>query len=148
MTVSQIFSSMGEAYFRKLEMDIVVRMRSALADKAGSTTHGSSLVLSVGGGLPAFEDNMAALLESGPVICLKASLDVLARRLRMAQERPLLKASEMDMAQSAVQKEMRAKLRKLLTEREKVYARAHHTVITDRLSVDEVVDVVRQLLSL
>ena len=79
-TVRDIFSSEGEAAFRRREADV---LGSALASEVPS-------VVSVGGGAVLDAANRVALRASGTVVWLRARPDTLARRVGNADDRPLL----------------------------------------------------------
>jgi shikimate kinase len=80
MTVSQIFASKGEAYFRKIETMAVER-------NAGL----QNTIIGCGGGTPCYANNMDFMNGHGITILLQASRPRLLRRLLEAQaQRPKL----------------------------------------------------------
>lgn len=80
-SISAIFEEKGEAGFREIE-------RKALREVVDF----ENIVISTGGGLPCFFDNMDLMNQSGITIYLKASVDELVERLRTGkQKRPLVK---------------------------------------------------------
>ena len=80
-TISDIFATQGEAAFRNMETDC---LKQLLEYKE------KNFVLSVGGGLPIREENRKLLSMIGHVVYLKASPDVIYKRLRNDKTRPLL----------------------------------------------------------
>lgn len=81
-TVTEIFATKGEAYFRQLE--------KAFLDQLA---HEQPAIVAVGGGLPCFGDNMLKLKELGLVVYINTSLQTLTQRLKNdRQNRPLLAA--------------------------------------------------------
>lgn len=80
-TISEIFAEQGEAAFRNMETEC---LRQLLEYKE------KNFVLSVGGGLPIREENRKLLKEIGHVVYLKASPDMIYKRLRNDKTRPLL----------------------------------------------------------
>ena len=60
-TISEIFDSRGESYFRALEKKLIEEMLGW-----------NQCVISTGGGVVAFEDNMLQLKKSAFVVCLWA----------------------------------------------------------------------------
>lgn len=81
-SVEQIFREDGEAYFRQLETELLVELNTL-----------NRCVISVGGGLPCYKNNIKALRDTGLVIYLNSSLLTLIKRLRLEKEtRPLIKA--------------------------------------------------------
>ena len=73
-TISDIFKSKGEIYFRKLETHYLKELLETKND----------LVLSLGGGTPCYSNNMELVLNTKNVksIYLKASIPTLINRLK------------------------------------------------------------------
>lgn len=122
MTVSRIFETGGEAYFRKLETEVLQELlKTAKGD-----------IISAGGGLPLREENRSILKELGEVIYLQVKPETVLMRLRGDKTRPLLQADDVE-----------GRIKSLLTERGPVYeAAAHRTVTADGRTLDEIVDVI------
>lgn len=122
-SISEIFALRGEAYFRALETELLLRQ----------STHPPKIV-ATGGGTPCQGDNLDWMNRHGITIFLDAPPELLARRLAPESEhRPLL-AGRTDPA---------AFIRQKLAERTPVYARATH-----RLPVLPVRDVLQRLTDL
>jgi shikimate kinase len=80
-SISAIFEEKGEAAFREIE-------RKALHEILDF----ENVVISTGGGMPCFFDNMDLMNQSGITIYLKTSVNELAKRLSGGkQKRPLIK---------------------------------------------------------
>jgi shikimate kinase len=84
-TIGEIFSKEGEEKFRLLENDIITT----------NFTRNSEAVVSVGGGLPCFHNNMETMNNLGTTIYLKMSAQAIFERLWLLPEaaraqRPLL----------------------------------------------------------
>lgn len=80
-SIGQIFESEGESYFRELEARL---LRATTADNPA--------IISCGGGTPCFHQNMDWINANGLSIYLKASVQLLAKRLQKGQEhRPLIR---------------------------------------------------------
>lgn len=80
-SVENIFIEDGEERFRQLETELLVELEAL-----------DRCVISVGGGLPCYKNNIKALRDSGLVIYLNSSLLTLIKRLRNEKEnRPLIK---------------------------------------------------------
>ncbi len=118
MTVEDIFSVRGEAEFRSGEARVIMRL-----------LEGGPQVLSTGGGAFMNSDTRVAISSKGVSIWLKAELDVLMRRIRRRHDRPLLKTDD-----------PAATLRKLMQEREPLYALADLTVQSRDVPHDKIVD--------
>ena len=99
--ISDIFEYHGEAHFRKLETEIV----RELACK-------DNLVISTGGGLVLKSENNELLQKNGKIVFLRASLETLAKRLRVDGTRPLLQTST---------ESIRDRLARLMKERAPIY---------------------------
>ena len=79
-SIAEIFAQSGEAYFREAERRVLRTIRP-----------GASVVVSTGGGMPCFHDNMQYINASGVSVFLDVPVEVLVRRMLVhAQEdRPL-----------------------------------------------------------
>lgn len=106
MTIPEIFARHGEPAFRAGEAKVIVR----LLDRGPQ-------VLATGGGAVMNEATRAAIREKGISIWLKVEFDVLMRRIKRRNDRPLLKTDD-----------PAATLRGLMEKREPVYAQADVTV--------------------
>jgi shikimate kinase len=105
-TIATIFEEKGENGFREIELRV-------LQETAGF----ENVVISTGGGLPCFFDNMEVMNRTGITIYLKASVDELVRRLNFdKQKRPLIKGKNPE--------ELRAFIETNLEKRESFYNRA------------------------
>lgn len=79
MSIQELFDSKGEDKFRQLERDIILN------------GNWSNTVISVGGGMPCFLDNMAILKSKGITIYLNITAKSLSQRLWLKRKgRPLL----------------------------------------------------------
>src|SRR3954449_5255640 len=102
MTIAEIFTSYGEPYFRSGEQRVISRLLD-----------GGPQVLATGGGAFMNAETRAAIRAKGISVWLRATLDVLTRRIKRRGDRPLLKNA--DPAET---------LRRLIEERDPVYAEA------------------------
>ncbi len=107
--ISDIFEYYGEAHFRKLETEIV----KDLAKK-------DDLVISTGGGLVLKKENNQLLQQNGKIVFLRATLETLAKRLKVDGNRPLLQTST---------ESIRDRLSRLLSERTPVYEHAADYIV-------------------
>jgi shikimate kinase len=114
--IPEIFRVSGEARFRELEAEAVEALR---------LKHGD--VIATGGGLPCREGRMELLRSLGTVIWLKGDFEEMYARAKRAGERPML-------AERSA-----AEVEALYRRREPDYARAHLTIETRGLGVDQVV---------
>jgi shikimate kinase len=122
MTIADIFSTYGEPYFRAGETRVIARL-----------LEGGPQVLATGGGAFMNPDTRRAIGARGISVWLKAEFDVLMRRIKRRQDRPLLRTD--DPAET---------LRALMAERYPVYAQADVTIqsreVPHEKIVDEIVD--------
>ena len=120
-TIPEIFAEHGEAYFRDGERRVIARL---LGD--------GPQVLATGGGAVMNGETRQAIAEGGISIWLRASLPVLMKRVRRRATRPLLQTADPE-----------AVMRKLMTERDPVYAQADITVesrnVPHMVVVDEII---------
>ena len=121
--VSAIFAHDGEAAFRAMEAEMC-------RDLAGER----NLVIATGGGALLPAANRQALAETGVLICLHASAEVILQRLGEADDRPLLAGPD-----------RRARIETLLAQRADAYAALPHHIDTDGLTVEQVVEQVIRL---
>jgi shikimate kinase len=126
LSVTGIFKTKGEIYFRKQEALYLEELLKTEKDT----------VLSVGGGTPCYSGNMDVILEAKHVksIYLKASLKTLADKLmRKKAKRPLIAHIESI-------EEMSEFIGKHLFERVQFYNQAEIKVSIDNTTKDEVVE--------
>jgi shikimate kinase len=115
-SIPDIFRQDGEAVFRRLEVEAL----DALKLKADE-------VIATGGGLPCHEGRMDVLRELGTVVWLRGELDEVLARARRSGNRPMLEGRSPE------------EIAELYRAREAYYARAHVTVDTAGLGIDQVV---------
>jgi shikimate kinase len=106
MTISEIFSEHGEAFFRDREAKVIARLLS-----------NGPQVLATGGGAFIAQGTRAEIRDNGISIWLRAELPVLMRRVGKRDSRPLLKGGDPE-----------AVMRDLIAARYPIYAEADITV--------------------
>ena len=79
MSISDIFETYGEEYFRELETTLLIEMQSR-----------SNVVVSCGGGVPMRERNVAEMKKNGRVVLLTAKPETILERVKDNHDRPLL----------------------------------------------------------
>lgn len=82
MTISQLFETVGEEEFRRLESE-------ALRLRIHKVQAGHPMVIALGGGAFTRPENIDVLLNNGIVLWLDTAYDVLKRRVEGASHRPL-----------------------------------------------------------
>ncbi len=123
LSIPEIFKNYGEIYFRKLEKEVLEEL---LATE-------KNVVLSLGGGTPAYYNNMETINHSSKSIFLRASIATLAGRLsKQKEKRPLIAhVSDEDLPEF---------IAKHLFERNEFYSKAQFSINTDNKNPDEIVD--------
>jgi len=115
MTIAEYFSEHGEAAFRKAESVILKQ-----------TDYPQKTIISTGGGLPCFFDNLDWMNKHGKSVYIKLDAKTLAQRLQNGkEERPILHGKNGD--------ELIAFIDEKLIEREPYYNRA--TIIAPGLNL-------------
>jgi shikimate kinase len=117
MSITEMFASHGEPYFRDGERRVIARI---LQD--------GPMVLATGGGAYMNEETRARIAERAVSVWLKADVDVLMRRVRKRATRPLLQAPDPE-----------AVMRGLMEARHPVYALADIMVESRDIPHDRVV---------
>ncbi|EEW59896.1 shikimate kinase [Tritonibacter mobilis] len=125
MSIPEIFARDGEPFFREKEHQVITRL---LKEECG--------VLSTGGGAFLAERNRTVMSEAGVSVCLQADLDVLWKRVKGRDTRPLLRSPDPYKS-----------LSDLYHARVPIYAQADLKVISDgQVSIDNMVDRVLEAL--
>jgi shikimate kinase len=118
MTIAEIFAAHGEPYFRAGEARVIARL-----------LEGGPQVLATGGGAFMNPETRAAIRAKAISVWLRASLEVLSRRIKRRNDRPLLKTSDPVVT-----------LQHLIEERYPVYAEADLTVESRDVPHDTIVE--------
>ena len=115
LSIAEYFQIFGEDAFRQLESEVLKK-----------TLYPENVVVSTGGGLPCYFDNMDWMKANGKSVYIKLSPKTLADRLETGkEERPLLQDKHGDALVAFIEQK--------LEEREKFYSQA--SIIVDGLSL-------------
>ena len=118
MTIAEYFASYGEEAFRILESEVLKQ-----------TAYSNNTVISTGGGLPCFFDNMSWMNAHGKTVYIKLSPKTLVDRLEKGKaKRPLLRDKHGD--------ELLAFITEKLAEREDYYLQSDYIADGISLSVE------------
>lgn len=117
-TISEIFAKEGEPYFRRKEKEV---LREVAKEK--------KFVVACGGGIVIDKDNIKLMKETGIMICLSATPEVILKRTSGYTHRPLLNVPN-----------PKKQIELLLKLRAPYYAQADKIIDTSKLSVKEVVE--------
>jgi shikimate kinase len=118
MSISEIFETHGEPYFRDGEARVIARLLG-----------NGSMVLATGGGAVLREETRVRIRERAVSIWLKADAEVILRRVRRRFDRPLLQTAD-----------PAATIGRLIAEREPVYELADITVASRDVPYERIVD--------
>ena len=115
LSIAEYFQIFGEDAFRKLESEVLKK-----------TPYPENVIVSTGGGLPCYFDNMDWMKANGKTVYLKLSPKTLAGRLEsVKEERPLLQDKHGEALIAFIEKK--------LADREGFYSQAN--IIADGLSL-------------
>ncbi|MCU0651540.1 MAG: shikimate kinase [Candidatus Omnitrophica bacterium] len=123
--IADIFAEKGEPYFRKVE-------KQALKEVAKE----KGFVVATGGGIVINPENIKIMKETGMLICLSASPEVILKRVSGLDLRPLMNV-----------KDPKKQIELLLKLRAPYYALAGKTIDTSKLSVGRVVQNIIKVIS-
>lgn len=124
MSISNIFQTKGEKYFRELEAELCERYNTP-----------KSKIIATGGGVIKNPDNIANLKKGGKIIYLKSTPDRIAENLKYDNSRPLLKGPN-----------KREKIAKLLEERRPIYEKyADETIDVTNIDIDKTIYKIKQI---
>lgn len=123
--IPDIFAKDGEPEFRRLEKEALKDI--VLKDE---------VIVACGGGIVIDRDNIRLMKETGLVICLSASSEVVLNRTSKYSHRPLLNVPE-----------PKKQIASLLSQRQPFYALADQTIDTSKLSVAQTAEKIIEILS-
>lgn len=119
-SIAQIFEDEGELHFRSLEKMWLNQF---------STQHPT--IVSTGGGLPIYNDNMTTMKKLGLVLYLKVGINTLWDRLQGCNDRPLLQEKR--------------NLSNILRQRRSIYKEADYCIMGSRATEDIVNTIISKL---
>ncbi len=94
-SIPDLFAHFGEAYFREAERRVLRTIRP-----------GANLVVSTGGGMPCFHDNMTYINATGVSVFLDVPVEVLVRRImtHAQEDRPLYNPADPELLHNLQQR--------------------------------------------
>lgn len=119
MKIKNIFDTFGEVYFREREREIINFLKNK-----------NNTVISTGGGMPAFYDNMDKLNNIGITIFLEVPLSIIRKRNNNDSSRPVL--------QNKSQEQIEA----LYKERIQFYRKSKIYISVQNMNADEIADII------
>ena len=130
--IAEIFDEIGEAGFRSLEREILKE-----------TAKGENVIISLGGGTIADQENINFMKKKGKIIFLKASPESFYQRLKFKTDRPLLRGKDEKLLS---QNELKQKIKEILHYRKKFYDQADISLKTDNTTIGKTVDAVSKII--
>ncbi len=131
--IREIFEQQGEDYFRHVERELLKKLIEE--DK---------IIISLGGGTLADEENFKLIKKTGKIFYLKASREAIYKRLKFKRDRPSLFIN----GDFPVSKEKLSEIiEKLLNDREKFYLLSDYIILTDNIPVGKTVDKIARIIS-
>lgn len=127
-SITSIFQSKGEIYFRKLETKYLQELLSSE----------DNVVLALGGGTPCYSNNMELILTTNNAksVYLKLSITALVERLKSEkQNRPLISHLNSDEA-------LLEFIGKHLFERSQYYSQSNYTINTEGKSIKDITELI------
>ena len=119
-SIPEIFETQGEAEFRKLETEFIHTL-----------SRSESYVLSTGGGLPCFNDNILFLNDLGVTIYLKNTSEVLAKRIMNSPIiRPIIKEKSLSELEVFIEDNLKV--------REPFYLQSHTVLTSEEQEVGKI----------
>lgn len=122
-SIPEIFREHGEAYFRKVESEVIEQVMND-----------SKQVVSMGGGAVLLERNREHMLQNGLVIALVASAEAIIERVQGNPDRPLLQG---DLAE---------RVHTMMEQRRGVYDFAPLIIDTEQCSSEEIAAQIMKLI--
>ena len=117
-TIDEIFKKFDEIYFRKIEKNIITSIKG-------------NKIVSTGGGLPIYLDNMKYIKKNGISIYLKTPIQILYNRLKInSDNRPLIHKIK--------NSDLKLFIKKQIKQREYFYKQANYVLETKDLSKEKI----------
>jgi shikimate kinase len=133
MKIVELFNQKGEEYFRKSETKILRELSNR-----------NEVIISLGGGAIASDENFRIIKSSGKVIYLKSSPEIVYQRLRFKRDRPafIFEGEELPSEEQFLQR-----INELLDSRKKYYEQCDFIIDTDSQKVGKTVDILANFIT-
>jgi len=127
ISVFDYISLYGEEKFRLLEQQVFTKIVS----------ENSNAVISTGGGLPCYSNNMEVINQHGISVYIKMSVESLFKRLLYSlKKRPMIENFENET-------ELEEYIANTLKEREHYYNKARHIIKGENLNINELIQLLK-----
>ncbi|GBD90378.1 shikimate kinase [bacterium BMS3Abin04] len=130
-TIVEIFTDKGEQEFRNLEKQYISQIAS-----------NENVIIALGGGTIANEQNLALIKSTGKLIYLRASPDIIYKRIKNKIDRPLFR--DMVLSESNPE-DFLVRIKSLLDKREKFYEQADIIIDTGEHPIGRTVDKIAKI---
>ena len=124
MSISNMFKTKGELFFREEEKKILKEIIKL-----------NKTIISTGGGMPCFNNNIETLNKHGKTIYLDYDIETLYLRLKKDNNRPLLN-----------NKSLKKNIQELLNTRREIYNKCNYTILCKNLNQDEILREINSLI--
>jgi shikimate kinase len=133
MKIVELFRQKGEEHFRKSETEILKKLSGK-----------NEVIISLGGGAIASDENFKIIKSSGKIIYLKSSPEMAYKRLRYKRDRPafIFEGEEVPSKEQFLDS-----INKLLESRKKYYDKSDFIVNTDFQTVGKTVDIIAKYIT-
>jgi shikimate kinase len=135
-TVVEIFEQNGEAYFRKIENERMLKL-----------AENENVIISLGGGTISYKDNLKLLKSAGKIVYLKVKPAIIYKRIRNKIDRPLFR--DLVLGENSEQ-DFLDKIESLMNERSGYYEQADIVINTDEnpvgITVDNIVRIIKKMI--
>ncbi len=123
-SIKEIFEKKGEPYFRKLETKFLKKISLR-----------KNIVISTGGGMPCFNENLEIMQKVGLTFYLRLSLTKILKRIKSDKKRPL------------IMNKSEKEIGKLLSQRKQIYIKADKCLVADRKPI-MIVNRIKKIISI
>jgi shikimate kinase len=134
--VTEIFETMGEPYFRDIESKKLIKLSQE-----------KKVIISLGGGTIASDNNVKFITKNGRLIYLKVEPEIIYTRIKKKTDRPLFK--EFVLAENT-KEDFIEKIKSMLDEREQYYKKADLVFDVDNspigITVDKLAKIVNRII--
>jgi shikimate kinase len=133
MKIIELFNQKGEEYFRKSETEILKELSGR-----------NKVIISLGGGAIASDENFRIIKSSGKIIYLKSSPEIVYRRLRFKRDRPafIFEGEELPSEEQFLKR-----INELLDARKQYYEQCDFVIDTDSQKVGKTVDLIAKYIN-
>ncbi|MDR3611629.1 MAG: shikimate kinase [Ignavibacteriaceae bacterium] len=132
ISIKDIFETFGEDHFRNLE-------RESLSNISNQ----NQIIVSLGGGTIANNQNIELLKRTGIIVYLKLSSTSVYKRLENKRDRPVLFS---DLGDEFTKEDLLKRIEELLEKRRMFYEQADFIIDTDNVSVGKTIDNIAKII--